>query len=71
MTASPRTITSPQQLAVVAQVLEAYSIAFAIVDPAKRDHMAQMLMMLHERGAHTQAELAVALEREIASGFLR
>ena len=64
-------IASPQQLSVVAQVLEAYSIAFAVDDPAKRDHMAQMLMMLHERGARTQAELAVALEREIASGFLR
>lgn len=55
----------------VAQVLEAYSIAFAVNEPTKRDDMADLLMALFERGACTQAELAAAIEHEIASGFLR
>jgi hypothetical protein len=64
-------IADPQHLAVVSQVLEAYSIAFAIDDPTKRDHMARLLTHLHERGARTQGELASAIEQEIARGFLR
>jgi hypothetical protein len=64
-------IASPQQLAIVAQVLEAYSIAFSVDDPAKRENIADLLMMLFERGARTQAELAAAIEREIERGFLR
>lgn len=66
-----KSVASPQQLAVVAQVLEAYSIAFEVNEPAKRDDMADLLMALFERGARTQAELAAAIEHEIASGFLR
>jgi hypothetical protein len=64
-------IASPQQLSVVAQVLEAYSIAFSVDDPARRENMADLLMKLFERGARTQAELAMAIEHEIARGFLR
>jgi hypothetical protein len=33
--------------------------------------MADLMMKLFERGARTQAELAMAIEREIARGFLR
>jgi hypothetical protein len=64
-------IASPQQLSVIAQVLEAYAIAFSVEDPAKRENMADLLMKLFERGAHTQADLAAAIEHEIARGFLR
>ena len=66
-----KVIASPQQLSIVAQILEAYSIAFAVDDPARRENMAELLMKLFERGARTQAELAAAIEREIARGFLR
>jgi hypothetical protein len=52
-------------------VLEAYSIAFGVVEPEKRTYLADVLIVLFERGARTKTELAVALEREIARGFLR
>ncbi len=64
-------VATPHQLAIVAQVLEAYSIAFGIEDPEPRKRMATLLMLLHEGGAHSQSELAAALEEEIKRGFLR
>jgi hypothetical protein len=62
---------NPQQLALVSEVLEAYSIAFGVAEPEKRTYLADLLIVLFERGARTKTELAVALEREIARGFLR
>jgi hypothetical protein len=52
-------------------VWEAYSIAFGVAEPDKRTYLADLLIVLFERGARTKTELASALEREIARGFLR
>lgn len=62
---------TPQHLALISEVAEAYSIAFSIREPARRGLLTGLLEMLVARGAHTKAELAAALELEIARGFLR
>lgn len=69
--AAANTTPNPQQLAMISQILEAYSIAFAIAEPAKRELVAALLMRLFNEGARTESELATALELEIARGFLR
>jgi hypothetical protein len=62
---------APQHLELIAEVAEAYSIAFSIEEPAKRGNLTGLLEMLVERGANTKAELCSGLEIEIARGFLR
>ena len=62
---------TPQQLAMIAQVLDAYSIAFAIDDPFKRESLGSLLLQSLEGGAQTIEDLADALERHIGNGFLR
>ena len=64
-------VANPQQLELLSEVLEAYSMAFGVAEPEKRSYLADLLIVLFERGARTKTELASALEREIARGFLR
>lgn len=58
-----------QQLALISEVAEAYAMAFPIGEPAKREPFIGLLITLVERGIETKAELALALEQEIAKGF--
>lgn len=71
MTSPSSAPLTPQQLALISEVVQAYAIAFSIDEPAKRELLAGLLVSLVERGIETKAELALALEREIANGFLR
>ena len=66
-----RSPMAPQHLAMIAEVAEAYSIAFSIEEPVKRGRLTGMLETMVERGANTKAELCSGLELEIARGFLR
>jgi hypothetical protein len=62
---------TPQKLAMIAQVLDAYSVAFAIDDPAKRESLGNFLLQCMEEGANSVDELADALDRQIGKGCLR
>lgn len=62
---------TPQKLAMIAQVLDAYSVAFAIDDPAKRARLGNLLLQCVEEGAHSVEDLADALDRQIVKGCLR
>ncbi len=64
-------VANPQQLAMIAQVLEAYAMAFSITDPVKRESLGELLLALVQRGANSTEMLAVALDDEIAKGCLR
>jgi NAD(P)H-nitrite reductase large subunit len=64
-------VVNPQQLAMIAQVLEAYAIAFSITDPTKRESLGELLLALVQRGANSTERLALALDDEIAKGCLR
>ncbi len=55
----------------IAQVLEAYAMAFSITDPVKRESLGELLLALVQRGANSTEMLAVALDDEIAKGCLR
>lgn len=62
---------SPQQLAMIAEVSEAYAVAFSVREPERRAMLAATLATLVERGSATRAELMASLELEIARGLLR
>jgi hypothetical protein len=64
-------VVNPQQLAMIAQVLEAYAIAFSITDPMKRESLCDLLLALVQQGANSTERLALALDDEIAKGCLR
>ena len=55
----------------MAEVLDAYAVAFSLTSPTQRELLAVLGERLVERGARTKAELCQALEYEIAKGFLR
>lgn len=62
---------NPQHLAMIAEVSEAYAVAFSIRERDKLALLNETLATLVERGAHTKAELMALLELEIAKGLLR
>lgn len=64
-------IVTPRQLAVVAQVLDAYCIAFAVSDVEARERIGALLLQMLKRGKTNLEDLSSALEEHIASGFLR
>lgn len=55
----------------MAEVLDAYSVAFALDDPAKREKIGRLLQQCLEEGARTTDELADALDEHIGRGCLR
>jgi len=68
----PHLVATPQQLAMIAQVLDAYSAAFALDDdPAKRERLGCLLLQCLEAGARTVDELADALDEHIGKGCMR
>jgi hypothetical protein len=62
---------NPQHLAMIAEVSEAYAVAFSVREPERRASLTTMLAMLFERGSRTKAELMASLEIEIAKGLFR
>ena len=70
-TKEPNVAATPQQLAMISQVLDAYSVAFAIDDPLRRETLGCLLLQCVEDGARTTDELADALDRHIGNGCLR
>jgi hypothetical protein len=64
-------VATPQELAMVAQVLDAYCIAFAVEDANERERTGRLLLRLLEGGRSTVEDLSGALEEHIAKGFLR
>jgi hypothetical protein len=62
---------NPQHLAMIAEVSEAYAIAFSVREPERRASLTTMLATLFERGSRTKAELMASLEIEIAKGLFR
>ncbi len=64
-------IATPQQLSMLAQVMEAYCIAFSVDDPLKREELGGVLLELLQRGASTIDDLSAALDRRIGDGLLR
>ena len=67
----PNVVVAPQQLAMMAQVMEAYCVAFALEDPARREKLGRLLQQCLEEGARTTDELADALDQHIGRGCLR
>jgi hypothetical protein len=68
---TPHLVATPQQLAMIAQVMDAYSTAFALDDPAKRERIGSLLLECLEAGARTVDELADALDEHIGKGCMR
>lgn len=68
---TPHLVATPQQLAMIAQVLDAYSQAFALDDPAKRERLGSLLLQSLEQGARTVDDLADALDEHIEKGCMR
>lgn len=64
-------VATPQQLAVMAQVLDAYCMAFSVYDREERERIGLLLLQFLERGKNSVEELSKALEDHIAMGFLR
>lgn len=67
----PHLVATPQQLAMIAQVMDAYGTAFALDDPAKRERLGSLLLQCVKAGARTVDELADALDEEIEKGCMR
>ena len=64
-------VATPQQLAVMAQVLDAYCMAFSVYDREGRERIGLLLLQFLERGKNSVEDLSKALEDHIAMGFLR
>lgn len=64
-------VATPQQLSVLAQVLDAYCTAFAVYDAEQRERIGLLLLRFLEQGKTSLEDLSRALEEHIANGFLR
>ena len=67
----PNAVVAPRQLAMMAQVMEAYCVAFAIDDPLKRAQVGYVLMQLLVDGASSLDDLSNGLDEHIGKGLLR
>ena len=67
----PNVVVAPWQLAMMAQVMEAYCVAFAIDDPLKRAQVGYVLMQLLVGGASSLDDLSNGLDEHIGKGLLR
>jgi hypothetical protein len=63
-------IATPQQLATIAQVLDAYCVAFSVQEPGRRERLGLLLLQFVEHGKTSVEDLSAALEEQIANGFL-
>jgi hypothetical protein len=68
---APDVLATPQELAIIAQVQDAYCVAFGIEDPLKRQELRLLLLRCLEAGAHMMDELADALDDQIGKGCFR
>ena len=67
----PNVVVAPRQLAMMAQVMDAYCVAFAIEDPLKRAQVRSVLMQLLVDGASSLDDLSNGLDEHIGKGLLR
>jgi hypothetical protein len=64
-------VATPQQLAAMAQVLNAYCLAFSVRDSEERDQIGLLLLQFLERGKTSADELSAALDEHILAGSHR
>jgi hypothetical protein len=62
---------TPQELAMIAQVQDAYCVAFGIEDRIGREKLGRLLLQCLTAGAQTMDQLADALDDQIGKGCLR
>jgi hypothetical protein len=62
---------TPPELAMIAQVQDAYCVAFGIEDRARREKLGRLLLQCLKGGARTIDELTDALDDQIGKGCLR
>ena len=62
---------TPPELAMIAEIQDAYCVAFGIEDRVKREKLGRLLLECLTAGANTMDHLTDALDDQIGKGCLR
>ena len=62
---------TPPELAMIAEIQDAYCVAFGIEDRVKREKLGRLLLECLTAGATTMDQLTDALDDQIGKGCLR